>query len=258
MILYLTPTLQAYFPEKNQSLFNALMSLHGETYRALENRHTQRIQLGNQYYFIKQHFGVGWKEIFKNLLQLRWPVLSAKNEWQAIQALTKLHVPTQTMVGYGAQGINPASMRSFIITEELQHVISLEDFCRDWISHPPRWTVKFFLIHEVAKIARRLHTAGINHRDFYICHFLLAPHTQQLFLIDLHRAQIRQKTPLRWIIKDLAGLYFSTKKIGLTQRDLLRFIRTYYGKNLREALANVRLWEKVKLRGDELYQRHEQ
>ena len=34
--------------------------------------------------FIKLHYGVGWREIFKNLLLGRWPVLGAKNEWRAL------------------------------------------------------------------------------------------------------------------------------------------------------------------------------
>jgi hypothetical protein len=43
-------------------------------------------------------------------------------------------------------------------------------------------------------------------------------------LIDLHRAQLRKKTPRRWVVKDVAGLYFSVMDIGLTQRDLFRFV----------------------------------
>jgi hypothetical protein len=102
---------------------------------------------------------------------------------------------------------------------------------------------------------------GMNHRDFYICHFLLDTATIQtaptLYLIDLHRAQIRQHTPQRWVIKDLAGLYFSSKDIGLTSRDLLRFIRDYQQQPLRLILNKERnFWQKVKQRGDKTYREH--
>ena len=110
-------------------------------------------------------------------------------------------------------------------------------------------------------MTRVMHQNGINHRDFYICHFLL-DHTKldamQLYLIDLHRAKCRKKTGKRWLIKDLAGLYFSSLDIGLTQRDLLRFMREYRQMTL-SLLFNkeLKFWLKVKYRGDKLYRKHQ-
>jgi heptose I phosphotransferase len=42
--------------------------------------------------------------------------------------------------------------------------------------------------------------------------------------------------PTRWRNKDLASLYFSVLEIGLTRRDLLRFVRLYFDAPLRETL----------------------
>jgi hypothetical protein len=99
----------------------------------------------------------------------------------------------------------------------------------------------------------------MNHRDFYICHFLLDVthgcehldiNSLRLYLIDLHRAQIRRNTPERWIIKDLAALYFSSKDIGLTKHDLLYFVKIYTNKPLRELMkSEIKFWDKVKIRG---------
>jgi hypothetical protein len=118
----------------------------------------------------------------------------------------------------------------------------------------------------VAKIASTLHRSGINHRDFYICHFLLDTSIGiekindsniKLSLIDLHRAQIRRLTPKRWIIKDLSGLYFSSKDVGLTQRDLFRFMKAYKAQTLRDTLESEKLfWQKVRERGEQLYSDH--
>ncbi|MNF62293.1 Lipopolysaccharide core heptose(I) kinase RfaP [compost metagenome] len=58
----------------------------------------------------------------------------------------------------------------------------------------------------------------------------------KLSLIDLHRAQSRERTPVRWRDKDLAGLYFSALNIGLTRRDKLRFLKTYFRQPLRQVL----------------------
>ncbi len=261
-MLLLDPELKSVFSSR-KSVFNQIMELHGEVYRALENRRTQRIMLNQKKYFLKQHFGVGWKEIFKNVFQLRLPVVSAKNEWLALQRLNELNIAVPKIVGYGCRGFNPATRRSFLLTQELPPTVSLEDFCKDWKTVPPSFQFKKRLIQEVARIARVMHEHGINHRDFYICHFLLdldllrSHETILLFVIDLHRAQMRSTVPTRWLIKDLAGLYFSSKEIGLTQRDLLRFMREYRNKSLHWILNTERtFWQRVKERGDQLYQQH--
>jgi heptose I phosphotransferase len=106
-----------------------------------------------------------------------------------------------------------------------------------------------------------MHGAGINHRDFYICHFhldesSLAEPSLRCYLIDLHRAQIRRRTPRRWRVKDLAGLYFSAMDCGLQRRDLLRFMRHYSEGGLRRALGeDARLWRQVERRARQLYRK---
>jgi heptose I phosphotransferase len=246
------------------NLFDQIMALHGQVYRELEGRRTQRIEWHGDGYFIKQHYGIGWKEIFKNLAQLRLPVYSAKNEWRALALLKKLNIATMDVVAYGERGFNPACTESFLVTKELTQIISLEDLCRDWRIKPPSVRFKWALIKEVARMTRIMHANGMNHRDCYICHFLLDQTTEntllpRLYLIDLHRAQIRTVTPERWVIKDLAGLYFSSKDIGLTTRDLLRFIREYRQQPLDDVLTGEgTFWNKVKQRGDRTYQRHGQ
>ncbi len=259
--IYSLPQRAVDFIEAQSAIprFEQIMSLQGEVYRELEGRRTQRITINGKNYFIKQHFGIGWKEIFKNLFQLRLPVTSAKNEWHAIQRLQSLAIPVPEIVDYGCRGHNPAHIQSFLITKELPKNISLEDFCRNWKINPPAFQLKRALINNVAQIARTLHENGVNHRDFYLCHFLLDRNSKEvkLYLIDLHRAQIRRYTPTRWIIKDLAGLYFSSKDIGLTTRDLLRFAKEYRKQPLRDiALKESAFWQKVKKRGEKIYQKH--
>ncbi len=278
MLLIYKEDITAYF-SPSQPIFDQMMALQGECYRHQDGRVTQRIILGGKSYFIKQHFGVGWKEILKNVLQLRWPVISAKNEWQAIHKLNSLGIRVPSVVACGYRGINPARLQSFILLEELAPVMSLEDVCRTWRTSPPAFAFKRRLIEEVAQIARHLHQHGLNHRDFYLCHFLLdmSQHVgwaerslrsptntvglrkersaqPTLYLIDLHRAQIRYLTPRRWIIKDLSGLYFSSMDIGLTQRDIYRFIKAYRAKPLRSIMdSDKEFWIKVKKRGEQLY-----
>jgi heptose I phosphotransferase len=227
-----------------QDPFVAVEALQGKVYRELEARRTLRVEVAGRAYFVKIHRGVGWGEIVKNLASFRLPVLGASNEWRAIKRLETLAVDTMRAVAYGVRGGNPATQHSFIVTEELAPTISLEDFCRDWPTRPPAPQLKYALIERVATMARRMHQGGVNHRDFYICHFLLhldpAPMADslKLSLIDLHRAQIRVATPRRWRDKDLASLYFSALDIGLTRNDFLRFLRAYFAAPLRDILRD--------------------
>jgi heptose I phosphotransferase len=226
-----------------QDAFRAAAALQGHVLRELDGRRTLRTEVAGRGYYVKLHRGVGWGEILKNLVTARLPVLGAEHEWLAISRLTELGVDTMKAVAFGRRGSNPARQESFIITEELAPTVSLEDYCRDWPAQPPAPAFKRALIARVAEMARRMHQGGVNHRDCYICHFLLhtdpppSPERLRLSLIDLHRAQVREgAAPRRWRDKDLAALHFSTLEIGLTARDRLRFLRGYFDRPLRDIL----------------------
>lgn len=235
----------------NQDAFAEVEQLQGQVFRELEGRRTLRTEVRGRGYFVKIHRGIGWREILKNLLSLRLPVLGARNEWRALKRLKTAGVPSMTAVAFGERGSNPASQHSFLITEELAPTISLEDFCLSWPQNPPNSALKWDLIAEVARMTGRMHRSGVNHRDCYICHFLMhtdqsiTAHNLRLSLIDLHRAQTRPQTPKRWRNKDLAALHFSALDIGLTQRDYLRFLRGYFQQPLRTILseqAQLLIW----------------
>lgn len=258
MRLYLNRKFTLLWLEKNP--FEEVLKLDGKEYRNKEGRRTFQADIEGNSYFVKIHRGIGWKEIFKNLLQLRLPVIGASNEYLAANKLASLGVDTLTPVAFGKKNINPAKQLSFIITEDLINTISLEDYCVSWNESPPPISHKKALIELLASVSKIMHGTGVNHRDYYICHFLLDKHSIQqalapkCYLIDLHRSQLRSKVPLRWLVKDLSGLYFSAMDIGLTKRDLLRFIRVYSGNHLaRELEENREFWSDVVLTAEKLY-----
>jgi len=232
-----------------------------DIYRDKEGRKTLRFQQGERSYFLKLHSGVGWAEIIKNLLQGRLAVVDASNEYRAVRALERIGVDTLSVAAYARSGYNPATRRSAIVTDDLVGTISLEDYCAGWAAVPPDPRIRLRLVLKLADSARRMHEAGINHRDFYICHFhldesSLEERALRCYLIDLHRAQQRRHTPRRWQVKDLAGLYFSAMDCGLTGRDLLRFMRHYSAGGLREALGDgAGLWRQVARRAQQLYRK---
>ncbi len=243
---------RSFFPETSLA---GLCALDGEVFKRIQNRRTFRIERGGRGFFIKCHHGVGWREIFKNLLQLRLPILGAGNEWRAIHRLWELGVETMTPVAYGRSGWNPAKLDSVLITEELHNCVSLERYCEEWPNNPPSPVVKWALIKRLARMARTMHENGVNHRDFYLCHFLLqqpwdgTEENLHIYVIDLHRVQLRDSTPSRWIIKDIGSLWFSAMLLGLTKRDLLRFMRAYRNASLRQTLKqDAAFWSDVESR----------
>ncbi len=239
--------------------FERAMALRGEVYRDVPGRRTLRVTLAGESRFVKLHFGVGWRDIFKNLARLRLPVVSARTEWLAIHRLGELGIPTTPAVAYGCRGISPASLKSFLITEDLGDIVSLEDYCRDWANSPPPLALKRRILAEVARIARMLHDNGLNHRDFYLCHFCLdktklASGEVLLYLIDLHRVGMRLRITPTARMKDMAALYFSALDIGLSARDCLRFLRLYRGIRLGILLRQERtFWRRVCARAERLY-----
>ena len=156
---------------------------------------------------------------------------------------------------------------------------------------PIKICFKRWLIEQLAQTARVLHNSGANHRDFYLSHFLLqrtkeshepTPDNSSLFLIDLHRMQIHKPrwtawikailqgalklqrphppesvTPRRWKMRDVSGLHYSSMDLGLTKRDLIRFISTYENISNRQVLeilqANDGFWRDVRSRAQNLY-----
>ena len=248
--------------------FDQVMALEGDVYRAKEGRRTLMFKHDGREYFAKIHNGIGWSEIWKNLASLRLPVTNASNEWKAVELLEQQGVETVKIVGKGLRGSNPAKIESFVIMRALDERVEVEDFLKDvgGLTGRRRLELKRKIVRQVADSARRMHGAGMNHRDFYLCHF----HIQQrdwnqwdenddvrLPLIDLHRAQIRDKVPRRWLVKDLGALLFSAVDCDITDRDLAAFFKVYLGSSWKIQLSSdAGFWREVVSRADKFYQRH--
>lgn len=247
--------------------FDSIMQLEGEVFRRHKSRETIRIELGDRAYFLKKHRGVGWKEILKNVLRGRQPTVSAVPELRAIERLHALNIPTMTIAGWGVRGRNPAAMESFIITDELSGMIHLDELIpRIKAMNQARAAgIRRVFADTLGRLSRTLHEGGVNHRDFYLCHFMIDPEDgvfangtpPDLHVIDLHRAQLRQRTPRRWRSKDLIGLLFSSYDAGLSGRLVLRFLRAYWGSGWKTRVRRSRLYLRyLEHRARMLYRSH--
>ncbi len=245
---------------QGQDPLQVAQSLEGQIFRQVANRRTLRVLLAGRPYFLKLHMGVGWGEIFKNLVTLRWPVVGAHNEFRACQFLEAKGIRAPKVAAFKESGVNPAARTSFVLCDSLEEHQSLEDLSLGWSQQPPASQDVRLLTLAVADFAQRFHAAGMIHRDFYICHLLTplgaSARDPQLAVIDLHRARIFQRIPKRWLRRDLAALLFSVMDLPVSKFAWLRFLRRYRGRPLPEVFAEEGpFWRDVYQRALALYQK---
>jgi hypothetical protein len=266
-VLILRDELEVLWGAKD--VFHEVQSLQGEIAREAPGRQTLRFELAGNFYYRKLHSGVGWVEILKNIFQFRLPVIGAANEWQALNRLAEIGIRSFIPVAYGEKYTNPARRLSFIVTRELTGTQQLDHYLRE---HKQAGALGFdekrALLGEMARIAFTVHRHGINHRDLYLCHFLvdLASMEQwkktgakpDLYLADLHRAQIRCAVPRRWLVKDIASICFSILETGLSVKDVMRAMVYYFNRPLINVeRENPGLLQQIKKRTLKLYRREQ-
>lgn len=211
----------------------------GEVAREVGNRVTKRMVLqtadGNAAFYLKRHAALPLREFIKPLLRLAWPVYGAANEWNAILRFHDAEIPTMTPVALGVSG-----RRSFLVTQSLESRQSLLDWIggrdktepdsQDVAKCPPNALRD--AIQETARIARTMHEAGLHHQDFYLNHLLIPREAdvRDIRVIDLGRVRHQRPLAMRWIVKDLAQLDFSARRLSCKHR--LRFLRLYLGRPL--------------------------
>ncbi len=233
--------------------------------RDFKNRKTGRFEVGGQRFYIKKHFECGWGAVLDELFHLRRPHIGAGHERAVLDKLHTIGIETMTVAAFGQEGKTLTRQRSFLVTEELTNIRSTAKVCAEWPTRPPTAAYKKALLKKIAEIAKKLHRTGINHRYFYLCHFLMeisesaemcGKQPPNLFLVDLHRAQQRLVVPFRWRVKDIGGLYFSAMDIGLTRNDFFHFMCLYTDKSLRQTLRDDRrFWKAVRHRAIQTYRR---
>ena len=210
--------------------FDDFMRLEGIVIRdAVRERSTQRLDLEGGTVYVKKHIFPGILEILKNLLRFRFPP-GALNEWRALLAFHAHNIPTMTPICAGRKPLFwRIEKESFVLTDDLAEAGHLDDFLKVNAAIPCRGKVlerKRRILENLADITRRMHHSGINHRDYYLCHVLI-DNKERLYIIDLHRVDVRDKVGKRWMVKDLAGLLFSSLEVPVTHGQRLAFYKRY-------------------------------
>jgi hypothetical protein len=210
--------------------FDDCMRLKGMVVKsAVRERSTHRLDLEGVTVYVKKHFFPGIREILKNLLRFRFPV-GALNEWRALLAFHTHNIPTMIPICAGRKPLLwKIEKESFLLTYDLGKASRLDDFFKVNAVIPCRGKAletKKRILENLADITRSMHGAGINHRDYYLCHILM-DNRERLYVIDLHRVNVGDKVAKRWMVKDLAALLSSSLEVPVTHGQRLAFYKRY-------------------------------
>jgi hypothetical protein len=145
----------------------------------------------------------------------------AAAEVRGLELLESAGIETTPLVAYGR------TLRSgaFVITEDLAGFAAADRVINQGVPFDR-------LCSPTARLAARLHDAGLHHRDLYLCHFFAridADGSVALRLIDAARVRRLPKWPTRqrWIVKDLAQFWFSTLALPVTAAQREAWLTEY-------------------------------
>jgi hypothetical protein len=149
----------------------------------------------------------------------RFPVLStaapAGDEAEGYRLLSDRGISAPVVAAWGRLDDG----RSFIATEDLAGFTPADKLIESGLPFER-------LLIPTAELTAKLHSAGLHHRDLYLCHFMArceGSGPAELRLIDAARVRPLPGalTRRRWIVKDLSQFWFSTTQLPITnfQRD---------------------------------------
>lgn len=222
-------------------LDRTVLDLHAtDRLHAKQGRSTARVRFDSPWgpltVYLKRHYRLPWPARLAALVHPDGRHTPGSAEWAHLERARAIGVPVPDPVAAG-EWIGPwGRLQSFLMVAELSGFEALHEAVPELAKRLPApvfATLKRELTVEMAAITARLHAERLFHKDLYLCHFFLDPAAtragERLTLIDLHRLGEHRVLPLRWRLKDLGQLLFSTIGVeGIDDRDRLRFWVAYH------------------------------
>ncbi len=211
--------------------FNHVMSLNnGEVIKhAVPERKTVRLSLNSANgvfkAYLKRHYPMPLSGTVLQLLKLTLPK-TAFDEFRNITEFHRAGIPTMLPVAAGITGCGFLKTESFLISKALEGCTRLDNYLSEHSQLSA--DVKIKIIKAAALMVKKMHACGFNHRDLYLCHLLIDA-SAEVFIVDLHRVDIRKQVPVRWKVKDIAALNYSAPQGIVSRTDRLRFLKIYLG-----------------------------
>jgi len=145
--------------------------------------------------------------------------------------LAEAGINTPKIISYGEQWEGAFEKRSFIITEKIPDAESLERQLPKYFSKPitaKKLKQRRDFARQLADFIRNFHKTGYCHRDLYFSHIFYGK-DGKFYLIDLARMFKPRIFRQRYLIKDIAQVYYSAPGKYFSNTDRLRFYLKYTG-----------------------------
>jgi tRNA A-37 threonylcarbamoyl transferase component Bud32 len=195
--------------------------------------------------FLKRYQNIPAFKQIDNWLSRRRRTSTMDCDREPAEILSRFGINVPKTVAFGVQWQGIFEKRSFIITEKVPNAESLEK----------KLPVLFFsnrkkFIESLAAFVSKFHKTGFRHRDLYLCH-IFCDDAGEFTLIDLNRVFKPMIFGGRFLVKDLAQLYYSSPGSAITRADRLRFYLAYAGKT-KLSIGDMILIGKIKSRAKQM------
>jgi heptose I phosphotransferase len=155
-------------------------------------------------------------------------------EYDQSRRLADAHVPAPRPVAFAERMRARFEACSAVVVERVPG----DAFERAWAAaerdgaRTTRGAARHDVTRRLARFVAAFHGTGFFHRDLYLCHVFVeldpdAARPPRFSLIDLARTHKPRLRRMRWLIKDLAQLDFSARRLGAARTDRFRFLLTY-------------------------------
>ena len=209
-------------------------------------KHRARISftVGGRDVFLKRYYKTPMLTQIKNWIAHFRRDCTAGYDRLPAELLAQDGIKSYKVLAYGWQWGKLFEKRSFIVIEKIPNAESLEKklpafFYDERSNRDQKQRTEF--INSLADFTRRFHRTGFRHRDYYLAH-IFADDAGQFHLIDLHRAFKPILFGLRFRLKDLTQLYYSSPGKYITRADRLRFYLRYRQKSKLSRLDRLFIW----------------
>lgn len=184
-------------------------------------------------FYLKRYRRPPWRTQLRRILTGHARRGGASVERWAVRRLRRIGVAAPRIAAFGERLHGGIEECGALLVYEAPGV-SLErlvaEFARGTAVAPPT-NERHELTRRLARLVRLMHAHGLFHRDLYLSHVFVdfAPGGPRCCLIDVARLRRARRGDLRWRIKDLAALEYSSPRGVVHRTDRLRFLREYLG-----------------------------
>jgi tRNA A-37 threonylcarbamoyl transferase component Bud32 len=232
---FIDPDYKAAFSKLGLTSTDAVFSFEGGKNLAKDNLAKYRSRLQFEIdspaatVFLKRYERPPILVQLRNWLTSRSRVSCGVVGFKAASELQAGGINTPKILFYGEQWGAFFERRSFIITEKIPGAESLERKLPDYFSDMTtveQLKLRRSFISQLAIFVKKFHETGYCHRDLYLAHIFYSE-SGEFYLIDLARAFKPVIRHRRFLIKDIAQVYYSAPAKYFSKTDRLRFYIAY-------------------------------